>query len=362
MAEPTTLVMIAKAAVAVGSDKRTWTGIASVIAAIAVPFILAIMCIVSIASAGAGHNVAAVKLAFYGGEIPASMPQDYKGYIGQMQESFQKLDQVFEKINEIAEGEVQDAFLVKAVFYSLYYGADRVRLDDEDYQRFADCFVRYEERTRIIRHPDNTQEEETYMVTVAITDKMEIYQKLKEDYGITATYEQQANAVNIWYQAKFGTSPPLEGDGFDDWNSWNGGEEGAVYDLPASEVGEKIVELAKSRLGHPYSQDYRGRGNYVDCSYLTLWCYRQVGIIIPGTAAEQARYCVDNKRTVSKSNLHPGDLVFWSHKPNGRYLNITHVGVYAGGGMVVDASYSKGMVVYRNLFDSDKQVLYGRPK
>lgn len=64
---------------------------------------------------------------------------------------------------------------------------------------------------------------------------------------------------------------------------------------------------------------------------------------------------------VAKSSLVPGDLVFWSHKPNGRYMNITHVGVYAGNGMVVDASSSRGKVVYRNLFDADKQVLYGRP-
>ena len=43
-------------------------------------------------------------------------------------------------------------------------------------------------------------------------------------------------------------------------------------------------------------------------------------------------------------------------------MNITHVGIYAGNGMVVDASYAKGKVVHRNLFDSDKQVLYGRPQ
>ena len=29
--------------------------------------------------------------------------------------------------------------------------------------------------------------------------------------------------------------------------------------------------------------------------------------------------------------------------------------------LVVDASSSRGKVVYRNLFDADKQVLYGRP-
>jgi cell wall-associated NlpC family hydrolase len=42
-------------------------------------------------------------------------------------------------------------------------------------------------------------------------------------------------------------------------------------------------------------------------------------------------------------------------------MNITHVGVYAGDGKVVDASYGKGKVVYRDLFDSKQQVLYGRP-
>ena len=56
---------------------------------------------------------------------------------------------------------------------------------------------------------------------------------------------------------------------------------------------------------------------------------------------------VEHNLTAAKESLQPGDLVFWSHKPNGRYMNITHVGIYAGDGMVVDASYSKGKVVYR---------------
>lgn len=45
-----------------------------------------------------------------------------------------------------------------------------------------------------------------------------------------------------------------------------------------------------------------------------------------------------------------------------QFLHITHVGIYAGDGKVVDASSSRGQVVYRNLFDSDKQVLFGRPQ
>ena len=50
----------------------------------------------------------------------------------------------------MTEGEVCDRYLVKSVFYSLYFGADRVRLETDDYKKFADCFVDYEERTQNI--------------------------------------------------------------------------------------------------------------------------------------------------------------------------------------------------------------------
>lgn len=208
-----------------------------------------------------------------------------------------------------------------------------------------------------------SKEDLIYKASIAITDKVELFERIKDHYGVEVTYEQQANAMNVWHIAKYNTTAMQEGDALDDgWANWNGGGDVTYYDLPASEVGGKVVELAMSRLGHPYSQTYRGKDNYVDCSYLTLWCYRQVGIILPGTAAEQGRYLVEHNLTIAKEDLQPGDLVFWSYKPNGRFMNITHVGIYAGDGKVVDASYSKGKVVYRNLFDEDKQVLYGRPQ
>ena len=360
--DPATAAMIAKAAVAVGTNKKVWTGIASAVTALCIPVILIVVCIMSIASGGADHNKSAVQAAFEGGEISSCMPAEYQEYIGQMQKSFAELDAVLDEIASMAEGEPPDRYLVKAVFYSLYFGADRVRLDGDDYRKFADCFVSYEERTRTVEHEDGTAMEENYTVAVAVTDKVKIFKKLKTDYGKEATYEQQSNAVNVWYLAKFGTAAPQEGDAFSDWSSWCVAEDVTCYDLPVNEVGGKVVELAMARLGHPYSQTYRGQGNYVDCSYLTMWCYRQAGISLPGTAAEQGRYMAEHDLTIATEDLQPGDLVFWSHKPNGRFLNITHVGIYAGDGMVVDASYSRGQVVYRNLFDDDKQVLYGRPQ
>ncbi|MEX1307787.1 MAG: NlpC/P60 family protein [Eubacteriales bacterium] len=139
--------------------------------------------------------------------------------------------------------------------------------------------------------------------------------------------------------------------------------ENLINDLPVGTLGSEIVKYAASRLGDPYSQALRGQGSYVDCSYLSRWCYQQAGVssFTAPTAAAQAEYCVNNGLTVAKSALQPGDLIFWSFNINGRFMNIGHVGVYAGNGMVIDASYSKGMVVYRPIFASSNQVCYGRP-
>lgn len=132
--EPATAALIARAAIAAGTNKKVWTGIASVLAALCLPVILAVMCYISIASGGTEHNRAAVHLAFDGGEVC-------------------------------------DRYLVKSVFYSLYFGADRVRLETDDYKKFADCFVDYEERTQNIEQEDGTVTLEKYTVAVAIGDK-----------------------------------------------------------------------------------------------------------------------------------------------------------------------------------------------
>ena len=54
--EPATAALIARAAIAAGTNKKVWTGIASVLAALCLPVILAVMCYISIASGGTEHN------------------------------------------------------------------------------------------------------------------------------------------------------------------------------------------------------------------------------------------------------------------------------------------------------------------
>lgn len=56
MADPATIALAVKAAVAAASDKRTWKAVGVLIAAILTPFILIIVMIVSMLSATADHN------------------------------------------------------------------------------------------------------------------------------------------------------------------------------------------------------------------------------------------------------------------------------------------------------------------
>jgi cell wall-associated NlpC family hydrolase len=134
-------------------------------------------------------------------------------------------------------------------------------------------------------------------------------------------------------------------------------------DLPEGELGSVIVQYAVSRLGDPYSMSKRGQGSYVDCSYFARWCYQQAGVstFTAPTAASQAKDCVDTGLCVSYANIQPGDLIFWSFKKNGRFMNVSHVGIYVGDGYVIDASSSRGMVVYRPVFGESSIVVCGRP-
>jgi len=80
-----------------------------------------------------------------------------------------------------------------------------------------------------------------------------------------------------------------------------------------------------TKMGAPYV--WGGNGpNVFDCSGLTSWAYRQVGITIPRGADAQARAGT----YVARSDLQAGDLVFF-------YDPVSHVGIYDGHGNVLNA-------------------------
>ncbi|MGW4101899.1 C40 family peptidase [Streptomyces sp. NPDC004976] len=73
-----------------------------------------------------------------------------------------------------------------------------------------------------------------------------------------------------------------------------------------------------------------------DCSGLTTYAYAKAGIRLPRTAAAQAGVGRRIPASSGTSALRPGDLVFYAYAP-GRDSTIYHVGIYLGGGRMVNA-------------------------
>ncbi|WP_199779865.1 C40 family peptidase [Streptomyces sp. LaPpAH-108] len=85
------------------------------------------------------------------------------------------------------------------------------------------------------------------------------------------------------------------------------------------------VAYAYRKLGSPYVWGATGP-NAFDCSGLIQAAYRSAGISLPRTTYAQ----INAGRRVSRSQLRPGDLVFF-------YSGVSHVGLYIGNGRMIHA-------------------------
>lgn len=116
----------------------------------------------------------------------------------------------------------------------------------------------------------------------------------------------------------------------------------------SDEKQKKVVEFVLSKVGYEYSQARRFSGTAFDCSSLAYCAWKAAGIDISyndaTTAAAEANGL--EKKTVSQSDLKPGDLIFYSYTNNGRYKNISHVGIYVGDGKMVEAMDEAHGVVF----------------
>lgn len=127
-----------------------------------------------------------------------------------------------------------------------------------------------------------------------------------------------------------------------------------------------VCSFVLSKVGYPYSQDYRDSGSYYDCSSLAYYAWQSAGVNISyggsNTAAAEAQGLNEVGRTVAYADMQPGDLIFYSYCNNGRYMNISHVAIYVGNGKVVEAKSEAYGVVYGDVPNVGSIVLIGRPQ
>ena len=113
----------------------------------------------------------------------------------------------------------------------------------------------------------------------------------------------------------------------------------SITDKITNPTQKAVASFVLSKVGYPYSQNLRNSGKAFDCSSLAYYAWKSAGIDIAfggsTTAAAEAEGLKD--KSVKEENLQPGDLIFYSYTTNGRYKNISHVGIYVGNGKMVEA-------------------------
>jgi cell wall-associated NlpC family hydrolase len=95
--------------------------------------------------------------------------------------------------------------------------------------------------------------------------------------------------------------------------------------IPASGRAAVAVRFAMAQTGKPYVYGAAGPSAY-DCSGLTMAAWGAAGVGLPHSSSAQYGYGTH----ISPSQLQAGDLVFY-------YSPISHVGMYIGNGMIVNA-------------------------
>lgn len=113
-------------------------------------------------------------------------------------------------------------------------------------------------------------------------------------------------------------------------------------DIPVSRDGttaaRKVIQAALRFVGVPYVFGGNTPDGF-DCSGFTRYVFARGGVGLPRMADEQ----YDLGHPISKAQLRPGDLVFFTTYTDG----VSHVGIYLGEGKFISATSSRGVAIDR---------------
>lgn len=374
--------MIAKVAATALSNEKLRKGIGWGLVAVLSPVILLISAMCSIGTGGADHNNQAVAAAFYGTSYSSEVPMAFRSHIEDMRTAFSLLDSAVASVNVRTEGgNSLDLIRVKAVFYALCFCDDAPNRRAAN--RFVKCFYTWETRTRTVEveSEDGTvTSTEEYTVAVPVS-LHQAYANLEAELGRTITEDDKSN-INHIYTMIAGT----EGGGSYDGSFIAGGDRSIELDIstfanPTTKNATDLVTyavhawesgwgyvwgtygnvLTESLLAYKVSQYPDGVGNHenfirahwlggrtTDCVGLIKgysWLSPETMTIdygthgMPDIGANQMYYTARESGPISTMPDIPG-LAVWHEG---------HIGVYIGGGQVIEAKGTKNGVVKTEL-------------
>ncbi|WP_311481005.1 NlpC/P60 family protein [uncultured Anaerococcus sp.] len=128
-------------------------------------------------------------------------------------------------------------------------------------------------------------------------------------------------------------------------------EQAVNTQAPAGQGAQGAVNVASQFVGYSYVWGSANPSVGFDCSGLTSYAYKQVGVNLPHSS--QAQF--NNGYAVDTNNLKPGDLVFFSFGGG----SIDHVGmITSSDGSFIHASTPQTGVRYDNIFNGSYQTAF----
>lgn len=387
----TTAAAIAKAASVILSDEKGRKAVGWIIAAVLSPLILLVALLCSLGSGSAAHNNAAVDACFYGGSISEQVPQEYRTHVTQMRSAFSVLDAAVSNVNGEMENGSLDPIRIKAIFYALCFGENAP--NQRAANRFVECFYTTEERTRVVyvlneagervldQNGNPVTKKESY--TVALPCSLDTaYANLTAVLGRDITDEDRKNIAQIYrriagrvdsgvygiadYERGSGYGVEIDISGYVD-PGWKNAADLATYAIHAWEQGWGYVwgtcgwVLTEELFASKLAQYPEGVGQYEDFIRAN-WLHGRtadcVGLIkgygwldagtltigygtngMPDCGANQMFHAATVKGTIDTIPEVPG-LAVWREG---------HIGVYIGGGYIIEAMGTKYGVVKTKL-------------
>ncbi len=115
---------------------------------------------------------------------------------------------------------------------------------------------------------------------------------------------------------------------------------GAKTASRSTAVGLRITRFARHLLGIPYRYGGSTPSSGFDCSGFVRFVYSHFGVTLPHSSYAD----FDLGKSVSRSSLKPGDLVFFD--------GVGHVGLYIGNGRFIHAPHTGLRVMVSSLSES----------